>query len=217
MGRAAPSVQFDRNKFREAVLLICALCEPGRLGAVKLHKVLYFADMLWYVLTGHPLTGATYRKRPYGPTADQLLSALRQLERDGALQVRDSNYYGFRKIEYIPLQGPNLTIFNEREISLIRDMADFVANHNTAKTISDLSHNHAWELAEFGEELPYYTALALFPAEPSEEAITWAASMVGQIETERPKRSSLDYETFGDFRSRVLSAREDASEDMGSS
>jgi len=215
MGQGAP-VQFDRTKFRETVLFICTVCDPARLGAVKLHKILYFSDMLRYAFEGHPLTGSTYRKRAHGPTSDHLLGMLRQLEREGAIRVRDAVYFGFRKKEYIPSTSPNLTLFSPDEIALIRDVSDFVANDNTAKTISDLSHNQAWELAEFGEELPYYTAFALFPVEPSEEAIEWAASSVGEIEAERSKRPEVAHKVFADLRSRVLAASGDDAPDMGS-
>ena len=39
-------MQYDRGKLKSVVLYTCAKCEPSRLGAVKLHKVLYFADMI---------------------------------------------------------------------------------------------------------------------------------------------------------------------------
>jgi hypothetical protein len=40
-----PVVQFDPTKFKELILFICGSCEPSQLGAVKLHKILYLADL----------------------------------------------------------------------------------------------------------------------------------------------------------------------------
>ena len=61
------SVQFDREKFLEAVHYICTHCDPRELGRVKLHKILYFADMLHYVGYGRPLTGEEYQKQNSAP------------------------------------------------------------------------------------------------------------------------------------------------------
>jgi Protein of unknown function (DUF4065) len=74
-------MQFDREKYKAVILYTCVKCEAHQLGAVKLHKVLYYADMLHYAHMGAPMTGSTYRKRPHGPTSDELLQTLRELEK----------------------------------------------------------------------------------------------------------------------------------------
>jgi hypothetical protein len=200
----AAEVQFDRNKFSEVVLFIILNCASDRLGAIKLHKILYFSDMLTFAFEGHPLTGSVYRKRPHGPTSDHLLSVLRDLQRNDSIRVSNVDYFGFRKTSYQLLREPTITLLNETEKRLLLDVADFVANQNTAKTISEFSHNRAWEIAEFGAAIPYYTAFALFPTEVSTETVEWATSMAGEIEAEKSQRSSLDYESFNDFRGRIL-------------
>ena len=58
-------MQFDRAKLKTVILYVCSRCEPAQLGAVKLHKVLYFTDMLHYAHAGTAVTGATYRERPF--------------------------------------------------------------------------------------------------------------------------------------------------------
>ena len=217
MSRDTTEFQLNRQKFREIVLLISKLCNPENLGAVKLHKIFYFSDMLQFAFDGHPITGSVYRKRAFGPTSDYLLVALRELQRDGSIRVSFTDYFGYRKATYIPQRDPDLTQISDKERAIISDVIDFVANKNSAKTISDLSHNLAWEMAGFGEEIPYYTAFALFPTEVSEETLEWANSVADEIETERPKRSTVDYETFGAFRSRVLADGGKTSSNVGPS
>jgi hypothetical protein len=181
-----------------------SLCLPERLGAVKLNKILYFSDMLLYAAAGHPLTGATYKKRRHGPTTDDLLPALRELQRSGAIRLGKTDYFGYRKTVFILQErNPNLSALSEEEKQLISDVTDFVANQNTAKTISELSHTQAWEMAEFGAELPYYSAFALFPTIVSSETIEWAKSMVDEIEAERSKRPAVAHKELRDLRSRV--------------
>ena len=96
-------VRLDRDKLRAAVLHVVQSCPPDRLGAVKLHKVLFYGDMLSFIYVGRPMTGALYRKRTFGPTCDAALHAIDELARAGDIEIRDVEYYGYRKKEFIPL------------------------------------------------------------------------------------------------------------------
>src|SRR6266849_9373459 len=60
-------IQFDRAKLLDVVHYVCAKVPVPELGRVKLHKNLYFADMLHFAATGRPLTGVEYQKQPFGP------------------------------------------------------------------------------------------------------------------------------------------------------
>jgi hypothetical protein len=196
-------VQFNRTKFKQLVLYICSNCAPTQLGAVKLNKVLYFADMIKFAGTGTPLTGARYRKRPYGPTADALLPTLRELEQEGAIRVEEMDYFGYRKKMYVPLRDPDAFLFGDDEKLLVKDIIEFVCYNNTAKTISELSHNKAWELAEFGADIPYHTAYCLFPTMVSEETIEWAKNEEAEIEAQRSQGRQVVYQSLRDFREKM--------------
>jgi hypothetical protein len=192
--------QFDKAKFQNLVLYTCAKCNPEQLGAVKLNKVLYFADMISFAGTGSPITGARYRKRPHGPTTDALPPTLRELSQHGAIRIEEMDYFGYRKKVYIPLTGADTSLFNETELKLLDDIIDFVCRNNTARTISELSHNRAWDLAEFGDEIPYHTAFYLFPSIVSEEAVAWAKEEVADIEAQRSQGREMVYRPLGAFR-----------------
>jgi hypothetical protein len=199
-------MQFDREKLKEVVLYIANRCPSEKLGAVKMHKVLYFCDMLRFAETGRPLTGATYRKRPNGPTCEQLLQALRELVDSGALEVSDETYFGYLKKRYAPQREADLARFTADEIALMDELIDFVCLDHTAKTISDFSHRLPWDLVEFGDVIEYESSFLLFPSEVSEEAMTWGASEAAGIEAARSNPNSLDLRDHADFRSRVLEA-----------
>ena len=197
-------MQFDRAKLRAVILYVCSQCEPAELGAVKLHKILYYADMLHYLDFGAPLTGATYRKRALGPTCDALLPMLREMEASGAIDVREVDYFGYRKKEYVALDEPDVGRLSEGERAILDEIVDFVCRENTAKTISDFSHSTPWEIVEFGEVLPYHNALLLIPNQVSKDAYDWALERAPEIETARSQGNPLDYPVFADLRNRVL-------------
>jgi hypothetical protein len=203
--------QFDREKFKAVVHYICAACDPDSLGAVKLHKVLYFADMLHFAFHGTPITGSVYRKRPLGPTSDHVLGTLRDLERIGAIEIKDLYYFGYWKKHYVSKQTPDTSRLNQSERDLVDEVIDFVCRNNTAKTISEFSHNRAWERTNFGAELPYHSAFYLLPTQVSEEACEWGAKEMANLESPQSGNRALERRSFADFRSSLQQARGESS------
>ena|ERR1700730_2850986 len=198
----ARNFQFDPSKLKAVILYVCGKFAPAHLGAVKMHKILYFSDMIHYVNFGRPLTGATFRKRQLGPTCDQLLSSLSELEKDGQLKIEEVNYFGFLKTQFIPLIPPDTSAFNESELLLLNEVVDFVCLNNTAKSISEFSHNMAWEIANFGEVLEYKSAYRLYPTQVSPEAMEWAG-VEGRDLVDPTKTEQMVYTDFETFRNRV--------------
>jgi hypothetical protein len=113
------NVRFDREKMRAVILHTAHSCAPEGLGAVKLNKVLYFLDMISYAHWRTPVTGATYRKRPNGPTSDQLLFALRDMSRDGDILTKRVDYHGYWKIEYHPLTEEPREVLGSGPVKLL--------------------------------------------------------------------------------------------------
>jgi hypothetical protein len=197
------AIQFDREKLRAAVLHICSNCPPNQLGAVNFHKVLYFADMLQYAFKRVPITGATYRKRPYGPTCVQLLPTIGELVRDGAMRVDEVDYFGFRKKEYHALTVPAPAALANEEIAFLDEVIDFVCNNNTARTISEFSHQEPWERVGFGDEIPYSSAYQLIPSAVSQEAFDKAKEGIEAFEAARQRGDALGNKDFAAFRESI--------------
>lgn len=200
------NIQFDRQKFKDVVHYICASCDPSNLGAVKLNKVLYYSDMFAFALLGQPVTGAPYRKRALGPTCDYVPKALRELEEDGSIAIRESLYFGYRKKDYISKKPANDSRLSGAERALLSDVIEFVCKNNSAKTISQFSHNRAWELVKFGDVIPYHSVFHMFASEPSEDSMKWAATEGAAVEAARSNAGTVERRSYGAFRARVLQA-----------
>ncbi|WOE75410.1 Panacea domain-containing protein [Alterisphingorhabdus coralli] len=199
-----PDIQFDRNKMRAVILHVCHACSPDDLGAVKLHKVLYFLDMLSYAHHRQVVTGATYRKRPYGPASDQLLFQLREMERAGAIEINEVDYHGYQKREYRAKATEPEGVLSEMEVDLLDDIIDFVCRDNTAKSISEYSHKLPWQMADMGKEIPYHSALLLIPNEPTPEALDAASEGQREFEKARSDKNAVDMSLLSTFRESLL-------------
>jgi uncharacterized phage-associated protein len=187
-------IRFDRDKFTAVVHFVCSKADPGVLSNVKLHKILYFADMMHFMYQGKPLTGVDYLKQKFGPTARHLSAALNSLKTEKKIEIRERDYFGYTTKDYVSCVAPQAGLLTNTEVALLTDVIDFVSG-KSAKEISELSHDVAWQWAELGERIPYAAALALVPEEIGDEDLQSAKAEARrirpQIETERRDRSLL--------------------------
>ena len=164
--------EFDREKFKAVVHYLCRHAGDD-FGRVKLHKALYFADMLHFIDKHKPLTGVDYVKQQFGPTARHLKWALDDLARDGAIQVSVEPYFGLSKYGFRSLREPASNHLSDEDRTLLDEVLKFVGNHS-ATTISELSHNEAWQAFQIGAVIPYETAYWLVPVEITDDDLEWA-------------------------------------------
>jgi len=166
---------FNHQKLAALVHYVCWRCkdDPSKLGAVKLNKILWLSDFIRYYAFGAPITGSRYVKRQYGPVPRAISPVLRELEERQLVLPRSVPFHGFAKTEFIVLQSPDTKIFQEEELKLVDRMIEFVCEEHTAKSISEISHDHVWHAAEDGEEIPYFTVFAL-PGEITDDEREWA-------------------------------------------
>lgn len=172
---------FDKEKFKTLVHYI--VWKAGRLdrfGATKLNKVLWFADARTFVLTGKSITGATYIREKYGPVPHQIMPIRAELVRDGAISVAQSRGDG-NHTRFTALFAPTVWAMSSTERETVDYWIEHIDKDHTATSISEQSHDYAWEIAREGEELPLVAILANRIRDPNEKELAWArASAAGK-------------------------------------
>jgi uncharacterized phage-associated protein len=127
-------------------------------GETVLYKLLYFCDFNYYELYEEHLTGATYRKLPYGPVPKEFETIIGQMTRDKQLQRIKTEYFKKIQIRYIPLVKADLTGLKAIEKEVIDKVIDQMGDW-AATTISDYSHKDLpWEVADDGNDISYELA-----------------------------------------------------------
>ena len=165
---------FDRDKTKALLHHVCSRCrDESSLGAVKLRKILWFADITAFRAWGTPITGDTYIKLDYGPVPRHANELLKELAQEGKVADHIVNFYGFSKHEYVSLQPADVEPFSVQEIALVDEVIDLVCDH-TAKSISDVSHDDIWKIAKIGEEIPFEATLVADLGEVDEDDVKWA-------------------------------------------
>ena len=154
---SVPSLQV--SKFKNVLLYILERCAgKPNVGETVLYKLLYFSDFNYYELYEEHLTGAKYRKLPYGPVPQKLDSIVLQMIDKGQLQRVKTVYHGYPQTRYLPLVKADLTELkaSEKEVidNVIQQMSDW-----SAAAISNYSHKDLpWEVTDEGKEISYNLA-----------------------------------------------------------
>ncbi len=152
-----PTLQVQ--KFKNVLLYILERCAgKPNVGETVLYKLLYFADFNYYEVYEEHLTGALYRKLPFGPVPQKLDAIIKKMIEDGQLQRVKAEYHGFPQTRYLPLIKSDLTQLkaSEKEMidRVIQQMSDW-----SASAISSYSHRDMpWIASKEGEFIDYELA-----------------------------------------------------------
>jgi transcriptional regulator with XRE-family HTH domain len=151
---SVPSLQI--SKFKNVLLYILEHCAgKPNVGETVLYKLLYFSDFNYYELYEEHLTGAKYRKLPYGPVPQKLDSIVLQMIDEGQLQRVKTEYHSFPQMRYLPLVKADLTELKASEKEVIDRVIEQLSDWSAA-AISNYSHKDMpWVASKEGEEINY--------------------------------------------------------------
>jgi transcriptional regulator with XRE-family HTH domain len=154
---SVPTLQV--KKFKNILLYILEHCAgKPNVGETVLYKLLYFSDFNYYELYEEHLTGAKYRKLPFGPVPQKLDNIINQMIDDNQLQRVKTQFHNYPQTRYLPLEKADLTKLkaSEKEVidKVIEQMSDW-----SASAISNYSHKDLpWLASKEGEEINYELA-----------------------------------------------------------
>lgn len=144
------------GKFRNILLYILERCAgKPNVGETVLYKLLYFSDFNYYELYEEHLTGASYRKLPYGPVPQNLDIIIKNMIENKQVQCFKTEYHGYPQTRYLPLEKADLTQLkaSEKEVvdRVIEQMSDW-----SASAVSNYSHKDIpWMASKDGEDINY--------------------------------------------------------------
>jgi uncharacterized phage-associated protein len=142
-------------RLTEIILYIAQKCgDNARFGAIKLNKVLFYADFYAYAITGKPITGSEYRRLQLGPVPARLVPIRNAMVEKGDIRVVHDQHFGFRQTRIVPLRKPRLDIFSATEIEIVNDVIEHLWDQS-AKQVSDESHLKPWQVAGHRGQIPY--------------------------------------------------------------
>jgi hypothetical protein len=180
------SMPFDNDKFERLVLhVIWRTGDARNFGVTKLNKVLWFADARAFAVLGQSITGETYVREKYGPTARHIDACIAGLSAAGLIEAWTEPFFEFEIRRYTAHQPPDTSIFSSGELSLIDWWIQHIANGQSATQTGEPSPDYAWKIAPIGEELPVAAFLASRVRQPStQEERGWFENAAERIAAE---------------------------------
>lgn len=154
---STPDLKID--KFKNILLYILEKCAgKSNFGETLLYKLLYFSDFNYYEIYEEHLTGAEYRKLPFGPVPQKFDSIINQMISNKTIKRIKTEYHGYPQTRYIPLSKPDLTKFKASEKDVIDKVIDQYSDWS-ASAISNYSHKDMpWLASKEGEVIDYELA-----------------------------------------------------------
>jgi transcriptional regulator with XRE-family HTH domain len=147
------------NKFKNILLYLLEKCAgKPNVGETVLNKLLYFCDFNYYETYEEHLTGAVYKKLPFGPVPHKLDQILDQMIQSEQIKRIKTNYHNFKQTRYLPLEKPDLSELKASEKEIIDRVIEQMSNWS-AGTISSYSHKDMpWLATREGDIINYELA-----------------------------------------------------------
>ncbi len=148
--------KLDVEKFKNVLLYILERCAgKPNVGETLVYKLLYFSDFNYYELHEEHLTGAIYRKLPFGPVPKNLDSILNGMIDQRELKRIKTQYHDYPQTRYIPLKKADLTLLKASEKDVLDKVIDQFSDWS-AKALSEYSHQDIpWLASKEGKEINY--------------------------------------------------------------
>ena len=148
--------ELNVEKFKQILLYILErTAGKPNVGETVLYKLLYFCDFNYYELYEAHLTGAEYRKLPYGPVPLKLDGILNQMLENKQIQRMKTDFQGYPQTRYFPLIKPDLARISGAEKQIIDQVIERFSDWS-ASSISEFSHKDMpWKASKDGEAIDY--------------------------------------------------------------
>jgi hypothetical protein len=149
------------HKLREAVHFVCKkyALQTGKLGAVKLQKVIWYFDVKCTRMNRSSFTGATFTKSEFGPCSRDIEAVLRELAASDRVHADTEDHHGTDKARLIGKGATDLSVFSERELRWLDEISSDICDNHTAESVSERSHGPIWRMAACGEPIPFEAAV----------------------------------------------------------
>ncbi|MCL2014744.1 MAG: Panacea domain-containing protein [Defluviitaleaceae bacterium] len=141
------------TKYKEMILtaIKCGANTDGKITKIKLAKLVYLADFIWYYLHLESMSGAEYRKLPYGPVSDAYFRMLSELEDDEIITVEKTNRAKLISCN----QVAETSALTSEQIILLTKICK-AWQSSTTQEIVDFTHKQLpWQICRDREIIPY--------------------------------------------------------------
>lgn len=183
--------EYDERKLAELMLHVAQKsADDPRFGAIKLNKILFYADFWSYASRGVSITGAEYQRLRFGPAPRRLLPARDRLTKDGAASIQEFKVLEHTWQRLVALRDPNYSILDAADIAIVDQVIEKLWERDGADLGAATHRIDGWKLAEQGDTVPYFSVF--LPASPlplTQEEIEYGKKVASRLTIQNRQRA----------------------------
>jgi len=143
--RNKASAAIDIERVAAAVHYVIFRTDAGKLGHVKLNRVLWYADLEHYRRHGASITGLQqYSRAPQGPLAPEIFRAVGWLARTGKVSERPVAVADYTRREMVSVRDPDVLAFRSGEPAVLDRMISVIAPLTARQLVQMTSADPLW-------------------------------------------------------------------------
>jgi antitoxin SocA-like protein len=159
LGQVLAYNQTDMQRVAAVVHYVIAKADLGKLGHVKLNKVLWYADLEHYRWHGATITGLRqYSRTLHGPMSRHIIRAVGRLAREDKVQERTVTVTDYTRREMVSLEDPDISAFTDAQIAILDQMINLVVPLTASQLGRTNREDPLWNKVETNEAMSVATA-----------------------------------------------------------
>ncbi len=167
------TVNTPQDKTEKVAHYIIAHTRSSQLGATKLCKVMWHADVLHYRRYGQTISGQrSYVRMDNGPVPNGIYKVLDSLKASKKIFERQIPTSAGNRREFLHVERPEASWFIPEEIETLHEAIDFFVRLS-AQEASERTHGPLWDELLNGQQMPIRAA-AVIPSNVLPEDIELA-------------------------------------------
>ena len=148
----------NRKKYINALLFFIKECNNKYLGVVKLNKLFYYLDFIYYRDNKKSVTGDCYCCKEFGPVPLELDKIIFTANQEGLISIKESFNKGRKRTEFKALKNYDLSCFNKREKDLFANIINEFKSYKTDEIVVQTHLEAPWFYANLYEKIDYNDA-----------------------------------------------------------
>lgn len=125
--------------------------DDGKVTKTMLAKLVYLIDFTWYYENLSPMSGMSYRKRPYGPVPDMYFRIVSEMEDEGIIAMEAKGTASLFSLH----KDPKSNALNEDELNMIQRIGNAWHGRSTDEIVSFTHNQLPWQICRPDEVIPY--------------------------------------------------------------
>lgn len=148
------------KKYQQMILKFLREAKVNKivLKKTKLAQLLYLADISTFYVTNKSMSGLSYRRIDFGPTADEYFRILEEMEQGGIINIKQiyrDDYHMYEIEETRGSSKKNLDCLNNKEsVTLVKILKQW-ADASTAEIVKFTTEQLPYKSAQAGEIIKY--------------------------------------------------------------